>query len=145
MKYSEILLEVAGTYGFFRPSDEKEILCNGPYNKEHADYIQDDPAAFGLTQEEVDSCWSIEKDMVNLINLVLTHGWVRVNYYRGAWDFQGFDFQTTKKSLRYYFENHEINEANLEWGPDAAHPIRAISLYPEIKIKEFLRSENVIN
>ncbi len=37
MKYSKILLEVAGTYGFFRPSDNKEILCNGPYNKEHAE------------------------------------------------------------------------------------------------------------
>jgi hypothetical protein len=151
MRYHELLLEAPGTYGFFRPSDEKEVLCNGLYNKDHADYIEDDPTAFGLTPDEVaaaingqspDDPYASPKmqEMARLLALVMRKGWVRVNYYRGAWNFHGYDLRTVRKALTYYFANDGMQEAVIEWGSDVVHPDGSASLYPEDKVRYFVKS-----
>jgi hypothetical protein len=149
------LLEVAGTYGFFRPSDEKEILCDGPHSKEHADYILDDPAAFGLTPDEVQVALASPavttnatpkmQQMAQLLSLVIHKGWVRVNYYRGAWNFQALDLRTVRKAVAYYWFVHDgMQEAVIDWGPDVAHP-DGVSLYPTDRIKHFLKTGRIKN
>jgi hypothetical protein len=151
MHFHEVLYEAPGTYGFFRPADEKEILCNGGYNKEHADYIQDDPTAFGLTPDEVQAAINGQspsdphatpkmQEMARLLALVMRKGWVRVNYYRGAWNFQGDNLQTVRQALAYYYADDGMQEAVIEWGSDAVHPDGSASLYPEDEIRYFVKS-----
>jgi hypothetical protein len=155
MRYREIILfEAAGTYGFFRPVDQKEILCDGHYNKEHADYVLDNPAAFGLSPAEVKMAIdtiptspdqyasSKMQEMTRILALVIRKGWVRVNYYRGAWSFQAIDLRTVRKAVIFYASNHGMQEANIDWGPDIAHPEGA-SLYPEDQIEHFIKTGRI--
>ena len=57
-----------------------------------------------------------------MLALVMRKGWVRVNYYRGAWNFQGDNLQTVRQALAYYYADDGMQEAVIEWGSDAVHP-----------------------
>jgi hypothetical protein len=148
-----MLSEAAGTYSFFRPSDESEILCDGNYHSDHSDYIVKHPERFGLTAGDVEAA-SLDANnpdpystpemqtMARLLALVLSKGWVRVNFYRGAWNFQALDLKTARRALAHYFENNLVQEATLDWGPDVAHP-QGMTLYPADEVRRFIRTGRV--
>lgn len=149
MRYVE-LFEVAGTYGFFRPMDDREVLV--PHG-DHGDYIAEHPEEFGITTADVAAITAqpFEHDsaspgmwrMRRLINLVLHKGWVRVNYYRGAWFFNGRDLKVVRAALRHYFKDDWMDEAVLDVGPDSGEPEWSTSLYPHDNVKQYVRTGKI--
>lgn len=142
------LVEAAGTYSFFRPRDKREIMCDRTYETEHADYILDHPEQFGISQAEIAEARTHDDAsrmslMARLLALAFAKGWVRVNYYRGSWSFQALDQKTARRALAHYFNEDFIQEANLDWGPEPAHPIESISLYPEGAVKRYVKTGRV--
>jgi hypothetical protein len=145
--------EAAGTYGFYRPRDDKEILGTGDYRDDHADYILRNPEQFGIGPAEIAAVLQAPHDdptghpgmqqMSRLLALAFAKGWARVTCYRSAWFFQAADKQTARRTLIHYYENDYIGEAVLDWGPDPAHPIESMSLYPEVQVKQFVKTGRV--
>lgn len=147
----KLLQEAAGTYGFYRPSDDTEILADGNHTVEHADYVIKDPERFGLTRADVERVEAEPDDagdngspdmqrMSRILALLFAHGWVRVNYFRGGWSFHAIDLPTVTAALRHYASEDWIDEASLEWGPRPANPEWAHTLYPNTEVKRYLRT-----
>jgi len=93
------LFEVAGTFSWFHPKTEKEITAEFGTN-EHWDLVQANPEAFGTTEEEVNQPSAT-------LEIVLRKGWVRVNYYKGVWYFQGLTKDLVQATAAHYAWSHE--------------------------------------
>jgi hypothetical protein len=148
----KLLLEAAGTYGFYHPKTDTEVLCEQNYKVEHADYVIAEPGKFGCTPEEVQAALDGPDNpedihatpdmqrMTRVLNLILAKGWARVNYYRGAWSFHALSLPIARAALKHYASEEWIEEATLEYGPIASHPEWSENLYPRDAVMHFVKT-----
>jgi hypothetical protein len=93
------LFEVAGTFSWFHPKTEKEVTAEfGKF--EHWDLVKANPEQFGTTAAEV-------KKPDARMEIVFRQGWVRVNYYKGVWYFQGLTKKLVQATAAHYAWTHE--------------------------------------
>lgn len=138
--HESVLMEVAGTYGFFHPETEQEILTPG--HMDHADYVAKHPEQFGLTAEDM-PVHTGERYMARIIDLVIARGWVRVNFFKGAWFFQAKDLKTVHGAVAHYYMNDLVEEAVIDYGPDSTQPGSSVTLYPSKKVAYFVKTGKI--
>lgn len=104
-----ILVEVAGTFSWYHPQTEEEVTSE-LFGNEHWDVVRQNPEKFGLTREQLPQARMED---------VYQHGWVRVNYYRGVWYFQGQTKALVQAAAAHYAWAHDgLHEVIL----DIVHP-----------------------
>ena len=143
MRLKQILREVAGTYGFYNPEKDSEVRIIDPTGRtDHAVFARANPHLFGLSEEdfpeEIVEDGKIDMDIV--LSFLFHNGWVRINYFKGGWNFHGGNIKTVRNTIKHYYEKIEFNEAVIDIGEYADSPDISTTLYPEDKIIRFIKS-----
>lgn len=143
------LMEAAGTYGFYQPSTDTEIVTPRGSEIDHADYVADHPEEFGIAANDIPArpdthgfqdpahmIW-----MSTILDMTFERGWVRVNQYRGAWSFQARDIKTARATVRKYDDMfHGLHETYIDVGPHSDSPEVSFGLDSYEDIQKFIKT-----